>query len=70
MGKVDLKDAYLGSSLAEALQMSQVCVGWPLLSVQVPTLWPSHSTQNLHKTPTASSCEDKEKGSSLGHVPR
>ena len=59
-----------GSSLGEAPQISQVCMGRPVLPVQVPTLWASHSTQNLHKTPTASSCRDEEKGSSLGHVPR
>ena len=59
-----------GSSLGEAPQISQVCVGRPVLPVQVPTLWASHSTQNLHKTPTASSCRDEEKGSLLGHVPR
>ena len=59
-----------GSSLGEASQISQVYMGWPVLPVQVPTLWPGHSTQNLHKTPTASGCGDEEKGSSPGHVPR
>ena len=41
-----------------------------MLPVQVPTLWLSHSIQNLHKTLTASSCGDEEKGNSPGHVPR
>ena len=44
-----------GSSLGEAPQISQVCMGWPVLPVQVPTVLPSHSTQDLHKTPTTSS---------------
>ena len=44
-------------------------MGWPVLPVQVPTVWPSHSTQDLHETPTTSSCEDEEKGSSPDHVP-
>ena len=59
-----------GSSLGEAPQISQVYMGWPVLPVQVPTLWPGHSTQNLHKTPTTSGRGDEEKGSSPGHVPR
>ena len=50
--------------------MSQVCIGLPVIPVQVSTLWPCHSTQNLHKTPTASSCGDEEKGSLLGHAPK
>ena len=68
MGKIGISD---GTNLGASLQVPQVCLERSVLPIQIPPIWPGHSTQNLHKAPTSSGHRDAEEqiSSSDLHVP-